>query len=137
MTRITSYNVCYTKLCTPVIVKWVEFSIPLEADTTIICAETPGAIIWVVARIKWELSLAILFLIAGTATAGYVSYENPATDTGLKQVPYNINGVFTTVSGVTYDSASEGFAADNSGIVYTVTQYDRLFTVTEDSYNFV
>jgi len=83
--------------------------------------------------IALSLSLAILFLIAGTATAGYVSYENPATDTGLKQVPYNINGVFTTVSGVTYDSASEGFAADNSGIVYTVTQYDRLFTVTEDS----
>jgi hypothetical protein len=80
-----------------------------------------------------SLSLAILFLIVGTATAGYVSLENPTTDTGLKQVPYNINGVFTTVSGITYDSASGGFTADNSEVVYTVTQYDRLFTVVEDS----
>ncbi|MCC4769276.1 hypothetical protein FXV91_03370 [Methanosarcina sp. DH2] len=78
------------------------------------------------------LSLAILFLIIGTATAGYVSPEHPATNTGLKQVPYDINGVFTTVSGITYDSASGWFAADNSGIVYTVTQYDRLFTIEED-----
>ena len=78
--------------------------------------------------IAFSLSLAILFLIVGTATAGYVSPEPPATDTGLKQVPYNINGVFTTVSGITYDSASGGFATNNPGIVYTVTQYDRLFT---------
>lgn len=36
--------------------------------------------------IALSLSLAIHFLIVGTATAGYVSPENPATDTGLKQV---------------------------------------------------
>ncbi len=83
--------------------------------------------------IALSLSLAILFLIVGTATAGYVSPEHPATDTGLKQVPYNINGVFTIVSGITYDSASGGFAADNSGKVYTVTQHDRLFTIVEDT----
>ena len=82
--------------------------------------------------IALSLSLAILFLIVGTATAGYVSPEHPATYTGSKQVPYNINGVFTTVSGITYDSASGEFAADNSGIVYTITQYDRLFTIVED-----
>jgi|GEM_PF-1215768 len=82
--------------------------------------------------IALSLSLAILFLIVGTATAGYASSEHPATDTGLKQVPYNINGVFTTASGITYDSASGGFTADNSGKVYTVTQYDRLFTLVED-----
>lgn len=82
--------------------------------------------------IALSLSLAILFLIAGTATAGYVSPGPPATDTGLKQVPYDINGVFTTVSGITYDSASGEFSAENSGEVYTVTQHDRLFTVEED-----
>ncbi len=82
--------------------------------------------------IALSLSLATLFLIVGTATAYYVSPENPATDTGLKQVPYNINGVFTTVSGITYDSSSGEFTADNSGIVYTVTQDDRLLTVVED-----
>ena len=78
--------------------------------------------------ISLSLFLAILFLIVGTATAGCVSPEPLATDTGLKQVPYNINGIFTTVSGITYNSASGGFAANNSGIVYNVTQYDRLFT---------
>jgi hypothetical protein len=36
------------------------------------------------------------------------------------------------VSGITCDSASGEFAADNSGIVYTITQYDRLFTIVED-----
>jgi len=77
-------------------------------------------------------SLAILFLIVGTATAGYVSPEQPAIDIGLKHVPYNINGVFTTVSGITYDSASGEFDTDSSGTVYTVTQYDRLFTIVED-----
>ena len=82
--------------------------------------------------IALSLSLAILFLIVGTATVCSVSPEHPATDIGLKQVPYNINGAFTTVSGITYDSASGGFTADNSGKVYTVTQYDRLFTVVED-----
>jgi hypothetical protein len=46
--------------------------------------------------------------------------------------PYNINGVFTTVSSITYDSASSGFAANNPGIVYTVTQYDRVFKIVED-----
>lgn len=79
-----------------------------------------------------SISLAILFLIAGTATAGHINPETPATDIGLKQVPYNINGVFTTVSGTTYDSASGGFASSNSGKVYTVTQYDRLFKIMED-----
>ena len=79
-----------------------------------------------------SLSLTILFLIVGTATAGHVSPKHPATDTGLKQVPYNINGIFTTVSGITYDSASGGFAANNQGKVYTVTQCDRLFKIEED-----
>ena len=78
-----------------------------------------------------SLSLAILFLIVGTAIAGSISPEPPATDIGLKQVPYNINGVFTTVSGITYDPAFGGFAADNLGKVYTVTQYDRLFKIVE------
>lgn len=78
-------------------------------------------------------SLALLFLIAGTATAGYVSPEQPAIDIGLKQVPYNINGVFTTVSGISYDSASGEFGTDSSGTVCTVTQYDRLFTIAEDT----
>jgi predicted small secreted protein len=78
------------------------------------------------------LSLAILFLIVGTATAGHVCPEHPATYIGLKQVPYNINGVFTTVSGITYNSTSGGFASNNPGIVYNVTQYDRLFTIVED-----
>ena len=82
--------------------------------------------------IALSLSLTILFLIVGTVTASYVSPEYPATDIGLKQVPYNINGVFTTVSGITYDSVSGGFTTDNSGKVYTVTQYDRLFTIVED-----
>ncbi|HET8686856.1 MAG TPA: hypothetical protein VFM18_09345, partial [Methanosarcina sp.] len=84
------------------------------------------------AAIALSLSLAILFLIVGTATSGYVSPEPPATDTGLKQVPYNINGVFTTVSGITYNSSSGVFAANNPGIVYTVSQYNRLFKIRED-----
>jgi hypothetical protein len=79
-----------------------------------------------------SFSLAILFLIAGTATTGYVSPGPPATDTGLKQVPYDITGDFTTFSGITYDSASGEFSAENSGEDYTVTQYDRLFTIMED-----
>ncbi len=82
-----------------------------------------------------NLFLAIFFLTAGTATACYVSPVHPATDTGLKEVPYDINGVFTTVSGITYNSTLGGFAADNSGIVYTVTQYDRLFTIVEDGFS--
>jgi len=56
----------------------------------------------------------------------------PATDTGLKQVPYNINGVFTTVSGITYDSASGGFATNDPGKVYNVVHCDRLFKIVED-----
>ncbi|MGB9939642.1 hypothetical protein [Methanosarcina sp.] len=83
--------------------------------------------------IALSLSLAILFLIVGTATADCVSPGPPAIDTGLKHVPYNINGVFTTVSGITYDSASGGFAANNYGKIYTVTQYDRLFKIVEDN----
>lgn len=83
--------------------------------------------------IALSLFLAILFLIAGTATADCVSPEPPMTDIGLKQVPYNINGVFTTVSGITYDSVSGGFATNNSGEVYNVTQYDRLFKIVEDN----
>ena len=79
-----------------------------------------------------SLSLAILFLIVGTATAGHVSPKHKVTNTWLKQVPYNINGVFTTVSGITYDSSSGVFAANNPGKVYTVSQYDRLFTIVED-----
>ncbi len=82
--------------------------------------------------IALSLSLAILFLIAGTATASCVCPKLQATDTGLKQVPYNINGVFTTVSGITYDSASGGFITNDSGEVYNVTQYDRLFKIVED-----
>jgi predicted small secreted protein len=78
------------------------------------------------------LSLAILFLITGTVSAGYASSELPAKDPGLKQVPYNINGIFTTVSSITYNSSSGGFAASNQGIVYNITQYDRLFTIVED-----
>lgn len=68
--------------------------------------------------IALSLSLVILFLIVGTVTAGYVSPEHPATDAGSKQVPYDINGVFTTVSGITYDSAFGGFAAYNSGSLH-------------------
>jgi len=48
-----------------------------------------------------SLLLAIFFLTAGTATACYVSPVHLATDTGLKEVPYDINGVFTAVSGIT------------------------------------
>lgn len=77
-------------------------------------------------------SLAILFLIAGTATAGYGSYEQLAIDIGLKQVPYDINGDFTTVSGITYNSSSGEFDTNNQGTIYTVTQYDRLFSIVED-----
>ena len=77
-------------------------------------------------------SLAILFLIAGTATAGYGSYEQLALDIGLKQVPYDINGDFTTVSGITYNSSSGEFDTNNPGTIYTVTQYDRLFSIVED-----
>ncbi|WP_157197088.1 hypothetical protein [Methanosarcina lacustris] len=44
------------------------------------------------AAIALSLPLIILYLIAGTATAGYGSPEHQATDIGLKQVPYNING---------------------------------------------
>ncbi|HEY3360580.1 MAG TPA: hypothetical protein VGK06_01810 [Methanosarcina sp.] len=83
--------------------------------------------------IALSFSLAIIFLIVGTTTASCVSPEHPVIDTGLKQVPYNISGVFTTVSGITYDSASGGFATNNSGKVYTVTQYDRLFKIVEDN----
>lgn len=83
--------------------------------------------------IALSLSLAILFLIAGTATASCVCPKLPATDTELKQVPYNINGVFTTVSGITYDSTSGGFTTNDSGEVYNVTQYDRLFKIVEDN----
>jgi len=79
-----------------------------------------------------SLSIAILFLIVGTATACYVSPKHTATDTGLKQVPYNINGVFTTVSGITYNSSSGVFAVNSPGKDYTVSQYDRLFTIVED-----
>jgi hypothetical protein len=82
-----------------------------------------------------SLSLTILFLIMGTVIAGYVNHEYKATDTGLKQVPYNINGVFTTVSDITYDSSSGGFATNNPGKVYTVTQYDRLFKISEDGFS--
>lgn len=80
-----------------------------------------------------SLSLAVLILIVGTSTAGCVSSESQATDIGLKQVPYNINGIFTTVSGITYNSASGAFATNNSGEVYTVAQYDRLFKIVEDN----
>jgi hypothetical protein len=83
--------------------------------------------------IALSLSLAFLFLIAGTATADCVSLGSPVTDTWLKQVPYNISGVFTTVSGITYNSSSGLFAADNSGKVYTATQYDRLFKIVENN----
>lgn len=78
------------------------------------------------------LCLILLFLILGTATAGCISSEAPATYTGLKQVPHNITGVFTTISGIAYDSASGEFAANNPGIVYNVMQYDRLFTTTQE-----
>lgn len=61
--------------------------------------------------------LAILFLIAGTASAGYASPEHPVTGIGLKCVPYNIAGDFTTISGITYDFEVGGFSADNSGAV--------------------
>jgi predicted small secreted protein len=77
-------------------------------------------------------SLAILFTIVGTATASSVRHEPLVTNIGLKQVPYNITGVFTTVSGITCNSTSGAFDANNSGIVYNVTQYDRLFTIGED-----
>jgi hypothetical protein len=83
--------------------------------------------------IALSLSLAILFLIVGTVTASRVCPEPPMTDIGLKQVPYNINGVFTTVSGISYDSASGGFVTNNSGGVYNVTQYDRLFNIVENN----
>lgn len=83
--------------------------------------------------IALSLSLAILFLIAGTTTASCVCPNLQATDTWLKQVPYNINGVFTTVSGIAYDSASGGFTTNDSGEVYNVTQYDRLFNIIEDN----
>ena len=83
--------------------------------------------------IALSLSLAILFLIAGTATANCVCPEPLMTDIGLKQVPYNINGVFTTVSGISYDSASGGFVTNNSREVYNVTQYDRLFKIVENN----
>lgn len=82
--------------------------------------------------IALSLSLAILFLTVGTVTADYVSTEPQAKDIGLKQVPYDITGVFTTVSGITYDSVSDGFATNNSGKAYTVYQYDRLFKTMED-----
>jgi hypothetical protein len=77
-------------------------------------------------------SLAILFLIAGTAAAGYACPEQQAVDIGLKQVPYNINGVFTTVSGIDYNSSSGEYDTNNQGTIYTVTQYDRLFSIVED-----
>jgi hypothetical protein len=51
------------------------------------------------------------------------------TDAGLKHVPYNINGAFTTVSGITYNSSSGMFAENNLGTIYTIAQYDRLFKI--------
>jgi hypothetical protein len=79
--------------------------------------------------IAFSLSLAILFLIVGTATAGCAYPEHSVTDTRLKHVPYNINGVFTTVPDINYDSSSGTFAENNPGTVYFVTQYDRLFKI--------
>jgi len=77
-------------------------------------------------------TLAILFLIAGTAGAGYACPEQQAVDIGLKQVPYNINGVFTTVSGIAYNSSSGEYDTNNPGTIYTVTQYDWLFSIVEN-----
>lgn len=48
-------------------------------------------------KIPLSLFLSILFLIVGTVTASCVNSEPPAIDTGLRQVPYNISGFFTTV----------------------------------------
>ncbi len=76
--------------------------------------------------------LVVIFMIVGTATAACVSPKLQTTDTGLKQVPYNITGNFTTVSGITCNSTSGEFAANNSEIVYNVTQHNRLFTIRED-----
>jgi hypothetical protein len=85
-------------------------------------------------KITLELcfSLAILFTIVGTVTAACVCPEHPITNIGFKKVPYNIAGVFTTVSGITCNSTSGAFDANNSGIVYNVTQYDRLFMIGDD-----
>lgn len=79
-----------------------------------------------------SLLLVIFVLIIGTATAGCVSSEPAAKDIGLKQVPYDINGVFTTASGMSYNSSSGVFDLNNQTIVYAVSQHDRLFKITED-----
>lgn len=76
--------------------------------------------------------LVVLFMIVGTATAACGSHKHQTTDTRLKQVPYNITGNFTTVSGITCNSTSGEFTANNSGIVYNVTQHNRLFTIWKD-----
>lgn len=82
-----------------------------------------------------SLSIVIFALIVGTATAGCVGSEPTATDIELKQVPYDINGVFTTVSGTAYNSSSGIFNVNNPRIIYTVSQYDRLFKIEDDGSN--
>ena len=82
--------------------------------------------------IALSLSITTLFLIAGVASAGCFCSESPAINIGLKQVPYNINGNFTTFSGITYNSTSGEFASTNPEVAYNVSQYDRLFTISEN-----
>jgi hypothetical protein len=82
--------------------------------------------------VAFSLSILTLFLIAGVGAAGCVCPESPAISIGLKQVPYNINGNFTTFSGVTYNTTSGEFASTNPGMAYNVSQYDRLFTISDD-----
>jgi len=82
--------------------------------------------------IALSLSITTLFLIAGVASAGCFCSESPAINIGLKQVPYNINGNFTTFSGITYNSTSGEFASTNPEVAYNVSQYDRMFTILEN-----
>lgn len=82
--------------------------------------------------IALSLSITTLFLIAGVATAGCFCSESPAINIGLKQVPYNVNGSFTTFSGITYNSTSGEFASTNPEVAYNVSQYDRLFMISEN-----
>jgi len=77
--------------------------------------------------------LIVMFMIAGTATSACVSPKLQTADMGLNQVPYNITGNFTTVSGITCNSVSGEFAVNNSGMGYNVTQHNRLFTIWEDA----
>ena len=83
-------------------------------------------------KVAFSLSIIALFLMVGVAAAGCVCPESPVINIGLKQVPYNINGNFSTFSGITYNTTSSEFATTDPGMAYNISQYNRLFTISEN-----